>query len=107
MVTIIGEAGSDGADIYQEVGFYDHQLWGDRRSLHMCIEQVQLHPLPQQWSQVAQVHPFCRMGDIHPPFAVVLINGDIYKGIIPRPYDATQVTAIHLWGVLEGFVFSG
>ena len=61
MVPVRLEAGSNGTDVNEEVGFYDDEGRSDTALLNGAVEQVELHAVAQQFVDVTKM--FCGIVD--------------------------------------------
>ena len=97
VVSVTLKAVGDGGYIQQIVGLYDDEPWHYLPVCDGAVEEVQLHPLAQQRSQIAEVDIFRRVRIVYRQellTAVLVGHGHLDCFLVPLPYDAADVTVV-------------
>ena len=98
VVPISREASRQRRDIDQEVRLYNYQPRHDtgflrpRRSIEIAVKQVELHPLAQQFVQIAEIAPLVSIAVVDDDGSFFGIG--LYRLFIERAHDAAQISTI-------------
>ncbi len=109
MVAEVGEAGGDAADVDQVVGLHHDEARRDDGLAHLAVEQVELHPFPEQFAEVGVVEVVLLVLQLHEVFLLVGILVDVhaYEVAVPALHDAAYAAVVDFQSLGLGAVGVG
>ena len=90
------EAGGYTTDIYQIIGFYHDESWGDDGLLYLTVEQVELHAFLQDIPEVGMVDMVLFIFQLNEIFLFVSILVNIHADeiVVPVLHNASDAAVV-------------